>query len=104
MLFEENRAWRTNDLTEVLGIGKGSLYKLLSNLHVRKVYSKWVPYRLTDGQKLQRLEACQTHLHRLGNEPDFLDRIVANDETWIRSYDPLDSRAAKEWRYEDVPR
>ena len=28
---------------------------------------------------------------------DMLDRIIAIDESWLRSYDPQDSQSAKRW-------
>jgi hypothetical protein len=31
------------------------------------------------------------YLNRYQSDPDFLDRLIAIDETWIKSYDPRDT-------------
>ncbi len=37
------------------------------------------------------------HLARYQRESGFLNKIIANDETWLKSYDPRDSKAESEW-------
>ncbi|KAJ4436852.1 hypothetical protein ANN_16984 [Periplaneta americana] len=45
---------------------------------------------LTEAQRWIRYDTAQTHLERYDREGDaFLRRIVALDETWARSYEPL---------------
>jgi len=44
---------------------------------------------------------CTEHLERHNNDPDFLNRIISIDETWIKSYDPKGAARAREWRYSE---
>ncbi len=37
-------------------------------------------------------------MDRYQSDPSILDRIIAIDETWLNSYDPLNPQSAAEWR------
>lgn len=64
---------------------------------MRKVAARWVPHCLEDVQIIERLDSAKEHLKRYKKEGDeFLNRIVAIDGTWIRSYEPeLKSQSAE---------
>lgn len=98
-LLNEDRCWTTDQLANQLGISHGSTLRLLDQLEVRKVASRWVPYALTESQKELRVNISREHLQRYRSDPEFLNRIIAIDETWIKSYDPADDTSAREWRY-----
>ena len=89
-LLEEDRRLTCEELAEFAGVSAGSVHTILTkHLKKRKKFSKWVPHLLTDGQKHQRLLAATQHLRRHRREGDnFLNRIVAGDETWVYSWDP----------------
>ena len=76
----------------------GTVWEMLHDLGYRKVASRYVPHNLTSSQRQDRLETCQTHLTRYQGDASILDRIIAIDETWLRSYDPLNPQSAAEWR------
>ncbi len=61
--------------------------------------ARWVPHSLTSQQKELRVNISSEHLQRYQSDPDMLNRIIAIDETWIKSYDPLDESQSREWRY-----
>jgi len=48
-------------------------------------------------QKVNRLEICQDLLGRLEIEPNFLDKVIAGDESWVFDYDPKTKRQSEEW-------
>jgi len=50
------------------------------------------------------LEICQDLLGRLEIEPDFLDKIITGDESWVFDYDPETKRQSAEWQTESSPR
>ena len=51
-----------------------------------------------------RVDICQKHLDRYGNERDiFLDRIITGDETWIHHYGPESKRQSMEWKLPQSP-
>ena len=48
-------------------------------------------------QKANRLEICQDLLGRLEIEPDFLDKVITGDESWVSDYDPETKQQSAEW-------
>ncbi len=57
-----------------------------------------MPHALTCYQMQARVDICQRNLRRYEYDLTLLHRIVAIDETWLRSYDPKDPKSAAEWR------
>lgn len=96
-LILESEGMKTNDLIYETGIPKTSLLKILDEIGAKKVSSRWCPHELTDAQKHARHHLAGKHLARYQKEPGFLNKIVAIDETWLKSYDPKDAKQTKEW-------
>ncbi len=44
-----------------------------------------------------RVDGCKHNLERYEQDSTLLHRIVAIDETWLRSYDSKDPKTAAEW-------
>ena len=64
-----------------------------------------MPHRLTSDQAERRLEVATHLLSRFDSEgQDFLSRILAIDETWVRSYEPELKRQSAEWHTPSFPR
>ena len=105
-LLEEDRRITCDEIATEIGISHGSVYKILTdNLGKRKVTARWVPHRLTEDKKLSRYRIAVQLRRRYHKEGDsFIQRIVAIDETWIRSYEPELKRQSSEWRHPDSPR
>jgi hypothetical protein len=61
---------------------------LTDNLHTRKICAKLVPKNLSVEQKANRLEVCRDLLGRLQFEPEVLDKLTTEDESWVFDYDP----------------
>jgi [histone H3]-lysine36 N-dimethyltransferase SETMAR len=59
---------------------------------------KWVPHKLSEKNKNQRLSICSSLLLRYQKE-SFLERIIACDEKWVL-YD--NSRRSGEWLNKDT--
>ena len=72
--------------------------RLLKEVGAKKITTRWVPHDLTPTQKQKRVDICAEHLESYNNDPEFLERIIAIDETLIRSYDPKDSFNSRQWR------
>ena len=96
-LILESDGMRTNDLLYKTGIPKTSLLTILSELKAKKLKSRWIPHELTQRQKQARHNIAGKHLARYQKESGFLDKIIAIDETWLKSYDPEDARQCSEW-------
>ena len=77
-------------MAQELEIGVGSVHFILRNrLKMCKVSARWLPHRLTPEQAELRLTTATQLLYRYDSEgQDFLERIIAVSETWIRSYEP----------------
>ena len=49
------------------------------------------------------LESCQDLLGRLEIEPDFLDKVITVDGSWVFDYDPETERQSVEWHMKISP-
>lgn len=105
-LMETDRRWTCDELAEQMPqVSRTSIYRLLTDvLGMRKVAARWVPHNLSEEQKAERVTISRRLLQRQQRDSNFLDRIVAIDETWIRSYEPELKRQSAEWRHPDSPR
>jgi len=88
------------------GILRASAYRILTEcLHKRRIAARWVPHDLSEEQKCQRVEIAQQLLHRFREEGnEFLQKVVAIDETWIRDFEPELKSQCSEWRGKGSPR
>ena len=94
-----------NEVAHVLQISHGSAYEMMHNkLGFHKVCTKCVPKQLTEEDKQTRVDVCQRHLDRYGNERDiFLDRIITGYETCVHHYEPESKRQRMEWKHPQSP-
>lgn len=105
-LLDEDRRYTCEELAESVGISHGSVHTILTrHLKMRRVSARWVPHHLNQDQMTQRVEVAEKHLKRYEIEGDeFLNRIVAIDETWLRSYEPELKSQSSEWHTPGSPR
>ncbi len=96
-LILEADGMRTQDLIYETGLSESSLLRVLKEIGAKKLRSRWIPHELTEHQKTARHVIAGKHLARYQREPGFLDKIIAIDETWLKSYDPEDPRQTSEW-------
>ena len=104
-ILEEDRRMTCEEIAHSAGISRASAYCILTErLHKRRIAAQWVSHDLSEEQKCQRLEIAQQLLHRFreqGNE--FLKKVVAIDETWIRDFEPELKSQSSEWRGKGSP-
>ena len=88
------------EIAHSAGISPTSAYRIVTErLHKRRIAARWVPHDLSEEQKCQRLEIAQQLLHRFREEGnEFLQNVVAIDETWIRDFAPELKSQSSEWR------
>ena len=105
-LLNDDRRYTCTEIAHELDISHGSAHSILTErLKMRKVAARWVPHMLSDSEKHHRVKIARSLLHRYGKEGDeMLQRIVAIDETWIRSFEPELKRQSSEWHTKDSPR
>ena len=97
-LMMESRRWTIEELSNELDISTGSVVSLMQKAGYREISSRWVPYQLTDRVRDLRVNLSTEYFSRWSSNRRYRDRIVAIDETWIRSYQPLNPNQAREWR------
>lgn len=105
-LLNVDRRLTCDEIAYELGISHGSVYKILTqHLGMRKISARWVPHMLSKNEKDRRMDNCRQLLRRYDSEQDsMLNRIVAIDETWIRSFEPELKRQSSEWHTPNSPR
>jgi len=78
---------------------------LTERLYKRRITARWIPRDLSEEQKCRRIEIAQQLLHRFREEgKEFLQNVVAIDETWIRDFEPELKSQSSEWRDKVSPR
>ena len=100
-ILDTDRRLTCEEIARDVGISHGSVHNILSSkLSMRR----WVPHCLTEEQKTARTTVAENLLERHKTEGEnFLNRIVAIDETWIRSYEPELKRQSSEWHKTKTP-
>ena len=58
------------------------------DLDMRKVCAKMAPKNLTTEQKANRRDVCHHLLDHLDREPEFFNRVITSDESWVLECDP----------------
>ena len=98
----ENRTCTLDHIAEKFEISHGTAHSLVQeHLKMRKLFSRWVPYNLTEEHRKQRVAISRIHLERFEKQGnDFLQRIVAGDETWVYSFEPELKQQVSVWRGE----
>jgi len=85
-----------------LGIPQTTAYRILTEvLGLKKVNSRFVPHKLTEDQKVDRIEHCKDIVKSARKDQNFLKSIVTGDETWCFEYEPETKRQSAEWRAPD---
>ena len=93
-LIQANRRITEEEIRVQVGISHGSVHTIIKDhLHYRKICAQWVPHQLTEGQKIDRMASCLSHLQRYDEEEyAFLSCIVTGDETWCHHFEPESKR------------
>jgi len=83
-----------------------SVFRIVTQiLQKRKVAEKWVPHQLSEEQKAACQRVAEELLRRY--EPEgvqYLNRIVAIDETWKRDFEPKLKSHSSQWKHATSPR
>lgn len=85
---EEDRRATCEELSKTTGIPPTSIFQILTNgLKKRKISVRLVPHCLIAEQKQKRLNIATLLKQRFDVEgQEFLYRLVAIDETWVRDW------------------
>ena len=92
-LLAENSAQTQKELAEQLGVTQQTISKRLHEMGKIQKEGKWVPHKLTETNKNQRVAACLSLLNKQRRK-SFLWKIVTGDEKWILYDNP---KRRKSW-------
>ena len=69
---------------------------------VRKLCARWIPHKLTDDQKKNRVDWCRQMLKKFaGGAFKNVYSIVTGDESWIYAYEPERKGQSTVWVFQD---
>ncbi|UYV77618.1 hypothetical protein LAZ67_15001747 [Cordylochernes scorpioides] len=98
-LIKENPRTTLLELEQDTGISKTTIGRIVTkDLKLKKTPAKFIPIFLTNEQKLCRLATCENMLEMTRTDPEWKDKIITGDETWVYDYDPETKRQYAEWR------
>ncbi|UYV79824.1 K02A2.6-like [Cordylochernes scorpioides] len=98
-LIKENPRTTLMELEQDTGISKTTIGRIVTkDLKLKKTPAKFIPRFLTNEQKLCRLATCENMLEMIRTDPEWKDKIITGDETWVYDYDPETKRQYAEWR------
>ncbi|UYV61394.1 RPL12 [Cordylochernes scorpioides] len=104
-LIKENPRTTLLELEQDTGISKTTIGRIVTEeLRLKKTPAKFIPRFLTNEQKLCRLATCEDMLEMTRTDPEWKDKIITGDETWVYGYDPETKRQSAEWRGQGEPR
>ena len=86
-------------MADEFGVNRETIRQILvEDLGKRKVASRFVPHALFDDQRHERVQYAKDIIKTTRRNKNFLNSIVAEDETWFFRYDPTTKRQNAEWK------
>ncbi|UYV78510.1 hypothetical protein LAZ67_16001822 [Cordylochernes scorpioides] len=99
VLIKENPRTTLLELEQDTGISKTTIGRIVTeDLKLKKTPAKFIPRFLTNEQKLCRLATCEDMMEMTRTDPEWKDKIITGDETWVYGYDPETKPQSAEWR------
>ncbi|UYV75457.1 hypothetical protein LAZ67_13000336 [Cordylochernes scorpioides] len=87
------------ELEQDTGISKTTIGRIVTeDLKLKKTPAKFIPRFLTNEQKLCRLATFEDMMEMTRTDPEWKDKIITGDETWVYGYDPETKPQSAEWR------
>jgi len=81
-MLEEDRRMACEETAHCAGISRASAYRILTErLHKRRTAAWWVPHDRSEEQECGRVEIAQQLLQRFREGNEYLQKVVAIDET-----------------------
>lgn len=92
-------------ISETLKISCERVHHIIhADLDMKKISAKWIPKCLNADQKRARVKSSRSLCALFDKDPDFLNRVITMDETWLYFYDPETKQQSMEWRHSGSPR
>ena len=103
--IQEERCVTVSMMSDEFGVNREMICRILvEDLGKRKVASRFVPPALSDDQRHERVQYAKYIIKTARRNKNFLNLIVAEDETWCFHYDPTTKRQSAEWKSPASPK
>ncbi len=97
-LINNDKRMTVQAIQNASGIPSTTVHRILKkDLHLKLKCARFIPRNLTPRHLRLRLETAQKMLRLLQAEPNYLERVITSDETWVHQYDPETRRQSSEW-------
>jgi len=91
--IQEERCVTVRMMADEFGVNREMIRQILvEDLGKRKVTSQFVLHALSDDQRHERVQHTKDIIKTTRRNKNFLNSIVAEDETWCFRYDPTTKR------------
>ncbi|UYV69540.1 hypothetical protein LAZ67_6003928 [Cordylochernes scorpioides] len=96
-LIKSNRRISIKDLSSETGLSVGLCHQIVTkDLDMIRTSSKFFPRILTEEQKV-RMDVCKNMVEMTRTDPEWMQKIITGDETWVYQYDPETKRQSSQW-------
>ena len=104
-LLNKDRRIKLRELAARIECSYGKVFNIVDEqMNMRWICARWIPKMLTENQKRMRKKSCKRIMGRVLQErPNFLERIVTVDETWISFYMPATTQQSTMWKMPAPP-
>ncbi|UYV64204.1 NLK [Cordylochernes scorpioides] len=97
-LIKSNRRISIKDLSSETGLSVGLCHQIVTkDLDMIRTSSKFVPRILTEEQKEVRMDVCKNMVEMTRTDPEWMQKIITGDATWVHQYDPETKRQSSQW-------
>ncbi len=98
-LLAEDCTLNQRQIAAVMGFSQSTVQRIIRNdLQMTRVCSHWVPHFLTREQLDLRIQISTRILARYEQDPEFLNRVITCDETWVYHFDPTTKQESSGYR------
>ncbi|UYV68001.1 hypothetical protein LAZ67_5002755 [Cordylochernes scorpioides] len=92
-LIKFNRIISITDLSSETGLSVGINKRFRHDPNVFKICSRI----LTEEQKEVRMDVCKNMVEMTRTDPEWMQKIITGNETWVYQYDPETKRQSSQW-------
>ncbi|UYV79733.1 hypothetical protein LAZ67_18000513 [Cordylochernes scorpioides] len=95
--IKSNRRISIKDLSSETELSVGLCHQIVTkDLDMIRTSSKFVPRILTEEQKEVRMDVCKNMVEMTRTDPEWMQKIITGDETWVYQYDPETKRQSSQ--------
>ncbi len=97
-LVEEDPYIKYDQIEAETSLSQGSIHTILhEHLELRKITSRWVPHKLTEKNKSERVRICKDNLAKFENGSWRLGDVLTGDESWFYLRQIKSKQQNKSW-------